>query len=143
MITESDVEQKVIYKLLTNPSPDGLGFYPDDIQTKHDIRKIAVGKGRSQKLYFPDYAVVIDGIPAIIVEAKAPSDDDLEEAFREARLYANEINALYDTKENPCERVIATNGKRLIAGHADKQKPLIDLALKSGKVTNQDYIDRL
>jgi hypothetical protein len=143
LATESDVEQKFIFGLLTKLSPEGLGYYPDDVQTKRDIRQIAIGKGRSQKLYYPDYAIVIDGLPALIIEAKKPEDSDLDEAFREARLYANEINALYRTKVNPCERVIATNGVRLIAGFSDKQEPELDLAVNNGSVTSQDFIDLL
>ncbi|WP_299945685.1 S1 RNA-binding domain-containing protein [uncultured Ruegeria sp.] len=143
MFTESDVEQKFVYGLLTKSSPDGLDFFPDDIQTKRDIRKIVIGKGRSQKLYYPDYAIVIDGVPSLIVEAKEPNDDNLEEAFREARLYAHEINALYDNRVNPCERIIATNGLRLIAGFSDQQSPAIDLNVENCSVTNQDFIDLL
>lgn len=143
LATESDVEQKFIFGLLTKTSPEGLGYYADDVHTKRDIRQIAIGKGRTQKLYYPDYAIVIDGVPALIIEAKKPDDEDLEEAFREARLYANELNALYGAKINPCERVIATNGVRLIAGFCDKQDPELDLAVTNSSVTNQDFIDLL
>src|SRR3970040_1021944 len=100
--SESDGEQKFIFKLLTTPTPDGLGYSPSDFKTKLDIRKIAIDKGTKKKLYFPDYAVIVDGVPGIIIEAKAPGED-LVEAVREARLYASEINSSYPRNVHPCE----------------------------------------
>ncbi len=83
--TESDVEQKFIYKLLTSDAPNGLGYSDHDIRTKADIRKLQIDKGNKKKLYYPDYAVIVEGYPVLIVEAKAPGSD-LEEARREGRL---------------------------------------------------------
>lgn len=143
MFTESDVEQKFIYNLLTSSSPVGLDFFPDDVQTKRDIRSFTIGKGTSKKLYFPDYVVVLDGLPTMIIEAKKPQDKDLEEAYREARLYAAEINAAYKTQVNPCSRVIATNGERLIAGFSDSQSYVVDLPIENNAVTNQGFIELL
>jgi hypothetical protein len=54
--TESDVEQKLIWQLLTTPSPQGLGLLASDILTKVNIRRLEIGKGSARKLYFPDYS---------------------------------------------------------------------------------------
>lgn len=94
-------------------------------------------------MYYPDYVIVLDGLPAMIVEAKTPSDENVEEAFREARLYATELNALYSPRVNPCGYVIATNGKRLLAGKWDSQNALVDLSLENKTVTSQDFITLL
>ncbi|MBH0311079.1 S1 RNA-binding domain-containing protein [Alcaligenes faecalis] len=126
LITESDVEQKFIYKLLTDPEPIGLGYGEDDFLTKPDIRKLLIDKGTSKKLYYPDYAVVCDGLPLLIVEAKAPGSD-LHEALREARLYAAEINASYARNINPCARIIATDGLVLLAAFWDQSEPILHL----------------
>ncbi len=83
---ESDVEQKLLYPLLTYSSPQGLGFPSANVRTKPDIRGLTIEKRKNRKLYYPDYVVVISGLPMLVVEAKPP-DDDLEEAYREARLY--------------------------------------------------------
>jgi type I site-specific restriction endonuclease len=101
--SESDVEQKFIVSLLLQAAPDGLGYSDVDYRTKVDIRKLAIDKGNSKKLYYPDYAIVCDGLPLLIIEAKTPGQD-LREAMREARLYAAEINASYPKGINPCER---------------------------------------
>ena len=37
LLSESDVEQKVIYPLLTNSQPIGLGYSYTEIQTKVNI----------------------------------------------------------------------------------------------------------
>lgn len=126
LATESDVEQKFINRLLTDPAPDGLGYRDGDFRTKGDIRKLSIDKGRAKKLYFPDYAIICDGIPLLIIEAKAPGENMLE-ALREARLYATEINASYPRNINPCERIIATDGLVLLASYWDQEDPVVEL----------------
>ena len=118
ILTESDVEQKIIYKLLVTSSPYGLGYSDSDIRTKPDIRKLTIDKGTKKKLYYPDYAILIDGLPCVIVEAKSPGEN-LQEAIREARLYATEINSTFKQNINPCSRVIVTDGQRIISSFWD------------------------
>ena len=118
IITESDVEQKFVYGLITNPLPFGLGYSNQDFRTKGDIRKLTIDKGGKKKLYYPDYAVVANGLPVVIIEAKTPKED-LEEATRQARLYATEINSRYPSKINPCERIVVTDGIIIAAGYWD------------------------
>lgn len=120
---ESDVEQKFIYPLLVAPSPAGLGLPPAVIQTKANIRRLSIGKGAEQKLYFPDYLVVTSGLPVAVVEAKHPSEN-LEDGYREARLYATEINALFPHEANPARYVIASNGVELWFGFYDQAEPI-------------------
>lgn len=107
--TESDVEQKFAWPLLTNAPPNGLGFNFADIFTKPNIRDFEIEKGRSAKRYFPDYIVCSAAIPVMIVEAKSPGEN-LAAAAREARLYAAELNAVYPTKINPCRFCLVSDG---------------------------------
>jgi hypothetical protein len=83
--TESDVEQKFLWPLLTTAIPIGAGFTSADILTKVSIRRLEIGKGTTRKLYFPDYMVVLGGLPTMVVEAKAPGQP-LDQALDEARL---------------------------------------------------------
>lgn len=124
--SESDVEQKLIAPLLMTDVPNGLGYSKSDFRTKIDIRGISIDKGTKKKLYYPDYAIVLDGIPALIIEAKAPGED-LIEAIREARLYSLEINASYPSGLNPCRKIIATDGKEIVCCAWDSDTPLITL----------------
>ena len=116
--TESDVELKIIYPLLTTNTPDGLNFFDYNIQTKHSIKKLTIDKGNVSKLYYPDFAIIVEGLPIIIIEAKKPNED-LDEAYRQACLYSNEINRAFPSKINPSELIIACDGLRLYAGYSD------------------------
>ncbi|WDF61337.1 type I restriction endonuclease [Flavobacterium sp. KACC 22758] len=120
--TESDVEMKIILPLLQNKLPEGLGLEHYHIQTKASLKKILIDKGTSQKLYYPDFAITILGVPLLIVEAKKPNED-LDEAYRQACLYANEINREFPKNVNPCQLIIASDGKKLFAGNSDTNIP--------------------
>lgn len=127
---ESDVEQKFIYQFLIEPRPLGLGIPHSAIQTKANIRRFAIGKGSDQKLYYPDYLIVTMGFPVVILEAKHP-DESVEEGYRQARLYAHELNALYTHGFSPANFVIATNGIEFWYGYVDQQEPLGKAECKS------------
>ncbi len=126
LATESDVEQKFIYPFLTAEEPTGFGFSSSDIQSKPNLKSIVIGKGTTKKVFYPDYVITAVGLPMLVVEAKAPGSD-LNEAFREARLYAAELNAAFATSLNPVSKVIATDGTRLLAGYTDQSTAKHDL----------------
>ena len=138
LINESDVEQKFVYKFLTNPPPYGLGYMDSDFRTKTDIKKLTIDKGNKKKLYYPDYAIIIDGLPCVIIEVKSPGED-IAEAVREARLYATEINSTYKNKLNPCSRIIATDGIHISACHWDEDCPHINLPVKDIDSLNGEF----
>lgn len=121
---ESDVEQKIIYPLLTEKYPSGLGVDESFIKTKANIKRLQIGKGSESKLYFPDYAIVVDGYPVCIIEAKAPNVE-LDEAYREARLYASEINASIQSGINTCKYIFAINDKEIWCGYVDQAEPIL------------------
>ncbi|ESY10831.1 hypothetical protein X750_31800 [Mesorhizobium sp. LNJC394B00] len=123
MRNESDVEQKFAYPLLVADSPSGFAIRPGYIITKTSIRRFEIEKGDQKKLYYPDYVVAIAGLPIAVIEAKAPGVK-LDEAYREARLYAAELNALFPSM-NPVSVVCATNGDDFWVGPADVAKPAV------------------
>lgn len=120
---ESDVEQKFIYPLLNKSIPDGLGIPDFAILTKVSIRRFEIDKGRSKKQYYPDYLIHNYGLPLMIVEAKGP-EEDIQEGYRQARLYASEINALYPNNISPVKCIIACNGVDFWYGLSDTVEPL-------------------
>ena len=98
---------------LLNRGTTGWPGLPDTVvQTKVNLRRFAIGKGTDQKLYYPDYLIVMFGLPLVVVEAKAPSES-VEEGYRQARLYAHELNALFPTGFNPTRFIVASNGVEL------------------------------
>ena len=126
LLNESDVEQKFVLPFLLTEKPYGLGISSESIVTKRNVRKFLIDKGAKQKSYFPDYLVVKANLPLLVIEAKERGSD-LDEAFREARLYAAEMNAMFPANLNPLSRVVAVNGDRLYAGFHDQAKPHLDL----------------
>lgn len=126
MRNESDVEQKFAYPLLIADNPSGFAIRPGYIITKANIRQFEIEKGSQKKLYYPDYVIAIAGLPIAVIEAKAPNVP-LDDAYREARLYASELNALF-AGMNPVSIVCATNGVEFWVGRADVATPSVQLA---------------
>lgn len=141
-VTESDVEQKQVYQLLTQQSPLGLGYCESEILTKQYVRKVLINKDKRAESFAPDYVVTIDRVPVMIVEAKRPGSD-LDKALREARQYGVEINAHFPPNVNPVLRVIATDGTNLISCPTDTAE--IDFRLESlsekQTIAFSDFID--
>lgn len=123
LLNESDVEQKFLYRFLTEAQPVGMGLPDSVIQTKANLRRFSVGKGTEIKLYYPDYVIVILGLPLVVLEAKAPHES-VEEGYRQARLYAHELNALYPSGFNPVKLIVASNGVELWYGNSDQNLPI-------------------
>ena len=125
--TEADVEAKLIHALLRDPLQ--LGIPEENIRDKEFLQPTALDKkaGRTSG-YIPDYAVSIGALPLLIVEAKSP-DTDPEVGYREAGLYAFHLNKQFKANVNPCQRILATNGKRILAGPWDSA-PTVDLKVR-------------
>ena len=70
------------------------------------------------------------GYPLIVIEAKNPSET-LDEGYREVRLYASELNALYGHGVAPAQFIIASNGVELWYGHSDDSRPIRKVACDS------------
>lgn len=142
LVTESDVEQKFIYAFLTTQLPMGFGLNDTQILTKHILRQRLIGKGQKQKYYYPDYLISIRGIPVCVVEAKKP-EENLEDAFAEARLYASEVNAKFPHQINSCKYIIVCNGDETWAGYFDQAEPVIKLLFDDFSTESRKYVDFL
>jgi hypothetical protein len=137
---ESDVEQKLLYPLLVSEMPGGLAHDPADVHTKANIRKFVIGKGSDQKSYFPDYIIARGGYPIVVAEAKSPGSD-LKEAYREARLYAAELNAQFGSGIAPVSKLIVTDGLVFFAGSDDDAQPKHTLTLQDLDIYNDNFVN--
>lgn len=136
--SESDVEQKVIYPLLSDAS--FLAIPERHIKTKNylpprEIDKIA-GKSRG---YFPDYSIWVRAFPVLIIEAK-DSSVQVEVGYREASLYAQHLNSLHRHNLNPAKFILASNGIELVAGYWDS-KPKLRISVSDIEVGTQSLED--
>ncbi|MGB2679460.1 MAG: type I restriction enzyme HsdR N-terminal domain-containing protein [Candidatus Acidiferrum sp.] len=128
--TESDVEQKVVYPLLTGTQY--LAIPEGSIYTKQYLSPTQLDKASGKQLgYYPDYTIWICGFPAMVVEAKAP-DVAVEEGYRDASLYARHLNQVYRTNLNPCRFILSCNGQTLLCGYWDCE-PILRLQVKDLK----------
>lgn len=140
--TESDVEQKFLYPFLSSPDPLGLALPETQILTKSKLKRKIIGKGQSQKYYFPDYLISIRGIPVLVVEAKKP-ETYLADAYAEARLYAAEVNANFPHNVSVCQYIIVSNGTETWAGYSDQADPVIKLAFDDFNAESTNFIKLL
>lgn len=137
---ESDVEQKLIAPLLLGELPLGFGYRSAEIYTKQDLRQFQIDKGNRKVLYYPDYVVAISGVPLVVIEAKRPFED-VEEALREARLYAHALNGLYPQGLNPCRYTVASDGYRTVLGTWDSDEIVCDIQIEDIDVLNAKFAE--
>jgi Type I restriction enzyme R protein N terminus (HSDR_N) len=120
--SEGDVEKQFVTPLLSG-SPY-LAIPDVAILSQESLQAYEINKGKSAKLYKPDYTVYCSGFPILVVEVKEP-DSDLSVAFAEAQLYAHQLNSRHPSKINPAQIVVCTDGRELWAGKWDNKIPTI------------------
>jgi GTPase SAR1 family protein len=119
LITEADVEQKLIYPFLVHPS--FMDIPSEWVRTKEYMEPTEIDKGAGKRVgYIPDYSLWRSGFPLLVVEAKRP-DEPIEKAIREAHLYANRINNRYPPNVNPIRYVLACNGEQFALAPHDSE----------------------
>lgn len=125
--TEADVELKVVAPLLMGANY--LEIPSSCIQGKTYLPPAPLDKTAGKVGgYYPDFSVWEKALPIVLVEAKEP-DVDPAVGYREASLYARHLNQRYKTKLNPAQLIVATNGRRVLAGHWDSD-PQLDLSVE-------------
>jgi hypothetical protein len=128
LLSESDVEQKIVMPLLTGTNY--LEISQDRIFTKEYLAPTILDKAAGKTSgYFPDYSIWMHGFPVLIVEAKAP-DVPSESGYREASLYARHLNQNYSSDFNPCRFIVSTNGNEFLFGHWDCN-PILTISVKN------------
>ncbi len=121
--TESDVEQKLVYPFLTNPS--FMDIPAAWIRSKGYMEPTEIDKGAGKRVgYVPDYSIWRGGFPLLIAEVKRP-DEPIEKALREAHLYANRINNRYPPNVNPIAYVLACNGEQFALAPFDSETSVL------------------
>lgn len=137
---ESDAEQKFIYHILTDDIPSGIGIDEKYILTKKNIRGLEIDKGSSKKIYYPDYIVIINSMPTLVVEAKSPGSN-VHNGFREARLYAHELNSNFESGVNPAKLVLASNYEKTLYGDWDDKEPVGEVIPEDVNVATVEFQD--
>ena len=124
--TESDVEQKFVLPLLINS--EYLNIPSLAVKTKVYIQATKFSKkaGVTSGDY-PDYSVWSRGFPVLLVEVKNPKVS-AENGYKEAQLYAQNLNNNYRSGLNPTKFLLSINGKNLLFGYWDSD-PIFSAAV--------------
>ncbi len=135
LATESDVEQKFLFPLLQND----LGFSNEEILTKQYLVPSDIDKGAGKKIgYYPDYAIYVAGVPILIVEAKDPETGSAA-GYREARMYAAEVNKRFPSDCNPVRQILSSDGRTLIYGPWDSEAEAVSIDLDDLKAGRSSF----
>lgn len=121
---ESDVEQFFVLPLLID-----LGYTSDYLETKANIQKETIGKGKKRKQYFPDYlAYALKGKekPILIIDAKHPNEA-AGDGVEDSQLYASVIRR-HMIVPKPDQYCIGVNGYKLLVKHFDSDTLLHELS---------------
>ena len=129
---ESDVEQFFVIRLLKE-----LGYKDTNIFTKRTLPYHSTGKGLKKRLHRPDYAIKINKIWSLIIEAKHP-EKDINEYVQEAQDYAIVVNRGY-IGSNPVKYCLITNGIKTQLALTDQTKPILELNFDDFSEDNKKY----
>ena len=119
LTNEASVENWFVDKLVTY-----LGFKEEDILIKTSIREFKVGQGSRSSLYKPDYVLLVNGFPTVVLDAKHP-EESIDHWTSQCSSYCLELNKLYEY--NPVEYFLLTNGLVTKVYKWDLAKPLIEM----------------
>ena len=119
---EADVETWFLNKLLVY-----LSYEPKDINLKTSLAEYKIGKGSKSLHYKPDYVVVVDQFPALVIDAKNP-DENIENWTFQCSSYCLELNKEYE--HNPVEYYLLSNGISTALYKWDKNNPLLALSFE-------------
>jgi len=129
---EASVETWFVDSLLNR-----LGFVAEDINLKTSLKEYKIGKGSKALWYKPDYAVLANKFPTLIIDAKSP-DEDIGDWVQQCASYCLEINRSYE--HHPVEFFIVTNGFALRLYSWDKGTPLLDMEFDDFTSSNPKFI---
>jgi len=103
-----------------------LGYSDAQIRTKESLQKLTVGKGHKKEKYKPDYALVVDGKPRCVIDAKDPSED-IKDWIEQCSGYSLALNRKYPAGENPVRFFIVSNGISTNLYTWDSDEPVLEL----------------
>ncbi len=101
-----------------------LGYKDSQIKFKKDITPEIIALGSKSIKYRPDYLLLYDGKPRVVIDAKAPSES-LANWVQQISSYAITLNQQFEGI-NPVRYMILSNGKSTLVFDWTEGKPLID-----------------
>lgn len=132
LTNESSVETFFVNRLL-----EALGFQDVQIKSKESISEVLISQGRKKVNYKPDYIILDQRVPLLVVDAKSPKED-IYDWVDQCSSYCFEINKRRD--DQPVKYFAITNGTRFALFDWDSvSKPIAELAFSDFKQGNKKY----
>lgn len=128
---ESSVEQFFVNRLIEH-----LGFQDGQIKTKESIESVLVSRGRKKINYKPDYIILEQRKPLLIIEAKA-TNESIANWIDQCSGYCFDINKRRGDK--PVKYFVITNGVKLSLFEWDSILPIIELDFDDFTVDNSKF----
>lgn len=119
LTNESSVEQFFGIRLLGE-----LGYNDSQIKTKESIETLKVSQGRRRVLYRPDYVLMLQRRPRLVMDAKATTEA-LDDWVGQCGSYCHELNKRFE--DNPAEFFLLTNGLQTRLYRWDSNEALLTL----------------
>jgi len=119
LTNEASVEAWFVDKLLHH-----LGYLPEDIRLKTSLKEFKVGKGSKSEFYKPDYVIISEKFPALVIDAKSPTEN-IDNWIPQCSSYCLELNKEYPQK--PVEYFLISNGLKTTLYKWDERKPKVEL----------------
>lgn len=148
LIDEASVGSRFIRPLLVE-----LGYANTDIALKTAVRKFRVGKGNNSMLYQPAFVLHVNGLPAVVIDAKAPDiyfeaakgisaaavkdqaeDEGSETWEQQCSSYCLQVNKLF--KFRPVQYFLLSNGEKTVLYECGKKSSLLSLEFSDVSRTN-------
>lgn len=117
--------EAAVENLFVTPLFKILGYNDSQIKFKNDISPKKIALGSKFLNYKPDYLLLYDGKPRVVVDAKAP-DEDLLTWIPQVSSYAISLNQTFKG-ENPVRYMVLSNGKRTLLYDWTEGVPLLDI----------------
>jgi type I restriction enzyme M protein len=133
LTNEASVEKLFVDRLLEN-----LGYDDGDLVVKTSIKELKVGSGSGSSLYKPDYILLASGFPAVVIDAKAPTED-IDDWVKQCRSYCLELNTMFE--HNPVEYYVLSNGLYTSLYSWDKGAPLSELTFSDFVTGNPKFTE--
>ena len=128
---EADIETWFINKLLSF-----LSYLPEDIKLKTSLSEFKIGHGSKSSLYKPDYVILAEKFPGLVIDAKHPHEN-IDNWTSQCSSYCLELNKAY--KHNPVEYFLISNGIVTSLHKWDRLKPLITLGFEDFYENNEKF----
>ena len=132
---ESSVETFFAARMLA-----ALGFSDSQIRTKESIEELTVSRGRKRVKYRPDYVIMIQRRPRVVIDAKATTES-LDDWVGQCGSYCHEINKRYE--DNPADLFVLTNGLETRVYRWDSETPLLKMDFADFEIGNLKYEELL